>query len=235
MKLNFEPKTKLEKFALKVYFSLVENFSRTYLVGGTVRDLLLDKKIQDIDIATSAKPNEVANCLKKFFIDTNLGYIQYGVILAVEGKMSIAIASFRKDLPSFSRYPKIKFVDSAKVDSFRRDFTVNSLYFSPKTKKIIDYHSGLKDLKNKKLRFIGKAKKRIQEDPLRIIRALRFCLSLSFKLEKNTKKSIRDNFFLVENLSESRIKTEIQKLQNIKQRQILENALSKRELLDKYF
>ncbi len=235
MKFSFIPKTNSEKFALKIYFSLVENFSRTYLVGGTVRDLLLGKKINDIDIATQAQPNEVVECLKKHFIDFNIGFIRHGVVIASQGGLTAAIATFRKDLRSSSRYPEIKYVKSAKEDSQRRDFTVNSFYFSPKSQKILDFHNGLNDLKNKNLRFIGKAEKRIKEDPLRIIRALRFCLLLSFTLEKNAKKAIQNNFNLVNTLTKNKIRSELEKLPHKPLRKILEIVLSKPELLDKRF
>ncbi len=235
MKFAFIPKTDSEKFALKVYFSLVENFSRTYLVGGTVRDLLLGKKITDIDIATQARPNEVVECLKKHFIDFNIGFIRHGVVIASQRGLTAAIATFRKDLRSSSRYPKIKYVKSAKEDSQRLDFTINSFYFSPKNQKILDFHNGFKDLKNKSLRFIGKSEKRIKEDPLRIIRALRFCLLLSFTLEKNTKKAIQNNFNLVNTLTKNKIRSELEKLTDKSLRKILETVLRKPELLDKRF
>jgi len=231
MKYTFKPKSDLEKFGYRVYNALVENFSRTYLVGGTVRDLLLNKKIKDIDIATIATPAQVAETLKKYFIEYNIGYIKMGIIIATNGKLAATIATFRKEIKTESRYPKIKFVKSALLDSQRRDFTINALYLSLKNHKILDFHNGLKDLKNKSIKFIGNPIAKIKEDPLRIIRALRFSLELNFKLEKKTKFAIKKYFHLTHTLSESRLKKEINKL---KLKNKLFDVVSNPQLLDKF-
>lgn len=229
------PQTTLTKFGLRVYNSLVENFSRTYFVGGTVRDLLLGKTIKDIDIATSAAPLKAAETLKKYFIDFNLGFRNMGVVIATDGAHRAAIAALRKDLKATSRYPKIKFVKTPKEDASRRDFTINSLYFSPKTGKILDFYNGAGDLKNKLIKFIGLPKKRITEDPLRIIRALRFALQLNFKLEKQTKLAITKDFNLVKQLTKSKIDKEIKKLKSEARQNIIKKVLDNPKLLDKYF
>lgn len=235
MNINYKPKTELEKFGLKVYALLVDNFPRTFFVGGMVRDLLLRRKITDIDIATIAKARQAAEILKNYFIDFNLGYQNLGVALAAQKRMAVAITTFRKDLPGLGRYPKIKFLKTAKEDSQRRDFTINALYLSPKTGKILDFHKGLEDLKKKRIKFIGSAEKRIKQDPLRIIRALRFALILDFAIEKQSYKAIKNNWGLLANLTQARTGKEINKIKNKTQRKILETVVGSPKTLDKYF
>lgn len=235
MQYIFKPKSHLEKFGLAIYDALVENFPRTYFVGGTVRNFLLRKKIKDIDIATIAKPFQVVETLKKYYFDYNLGFINMGVVIAAKKGLTASIATFRKDLKSESRYPKIKFVKSPGQDAQRRDFTINSLYLSPKTGKITDFFHGLEDLKAKQIRFIGAPKKRIKEDPLRIVRALRFALEIKFKLEKTTKLAIKNNFSAVKQLTKSKIEKEILKLRNKNHQKIIRATLDNHKNLDKYF
>lgn len=235
MKNIFKPKTELEKFGFRIYNALVENFGHTYFVGGTVRDLLLRKKTSDLDIATEATPQKIAETLKKYCINFNTDFQNMGVIIAGNKQFSASIASFRKDLQSKNRYPKIQFVKTAKEDAKRRDLTINALYLSPKNAKILDFYSGLKDLKNKKIKFIGKPATRIKEDPLRIIRALRFCLQLNFKLEKNSKIAVKQNLKLINTLTKNKISSEINKLQQETHKKIILSAIVNKKILDKYF
>lgn len=200
-----------------------------------MRDFLLRKKIKDIDIATSATPREVVETLKKYFIGYNLGFQTMGVVIPTSGPYSATVATFRKDLKASTRYPKIKFVKTAKLDAQRRDFTINSLYFSQKNGKILNFFSGVEDLEKKQIKFIGKPEKRIKEDPLRIIRALRFALQLNFQLEKSAKLAIKNHFSLVKQLTKSKMEKEIQKLKKQSHRDIIKNILDNPKLLDKYF
>ncbi len=231
----WKPKTSLEKFGERIYNLLVENFSQTFFVGGMVRDLLLNRKIVDIDITTSAKPNEVINLLSQKGFRVDRSYIKFGTIIVVSGGGVIEVTTLRKDSPGNNRYPYVTFISSPKIDSERRDFTINSLYLSLKDNKILDFQNGLKDIKTKRLRFIGKATQRITQDPLRIIRAFRFALTLNFKLDKPTLKLLKNNFYLTKNLTALRTQKEINKLKNTKQKNILKKVLSNPKLLDKYF
>jgi len=212
--INYNPRTALEKFGAKVFDLLVENFPRTFYVGGMVRDLLLDKIVTDIDIVTEATPEQVAKILLASDISIDLTHQNFGIITATNSNNKIEIATLRKDLPSQSRYPKVAFIKSPKIDSKRRDFTINALYLSPISGKILDFHQGLKDLKLKNLKFIGNPEKRIKEDPLRIIRALRFARTLDFKLDSNSKNAIKNNFPLVKTLTKSKIIKELNKIKN---------------------
>lgn len=227
-------KSKLQIFGNKVFSLLVENFKQTFFVGGTVRDMLLKKEVKDIDIATSAKPEQVAEILKSHFIEFDLGFRNLGVVVAREGGLSASIATFRKETYGYSRYPKINLTTSLKEDSKRRDFTINSLYLSPYPYKIHDFYQGKKDLRKKYIRFVGDPDKKIQEDPLRIIRALRFKVVLNFKIEKKSALSIRKNFHLVKTLTASRIRTEIEKIKSLSKRKLLLGILEDKKLLDNY-
>jgi len=234
-KFNYKPESNLEKFGEKVYSALVENFSQTFFVGGMVRDLLLQRSISDIDIATEAKPEQIIKILSSLGIIVVDENKRYGSITAKQGNLEAEITTFRKDLKSEDRYPEVKFVNNAREDSKRRDFSINSLYLSLKTNTILDFNKGLVDVKKRLIKFIGQPGKRIQQDPLRIIRALRLALILNFKLENNTKVAIKNNFLLINNLTKSKIKKEINKIKLPKQKNIIKKVINSPKLLDKYF
>lgn len=193
-------------------------FPKTYLVGGVVRDFLLNKKTRDIDIATSATPDELTKLLSKIArhrFKINLQNKKFGVINLTLKAINIEITTFRVERYSAdNRYPKISFTSSVAQDSLRRDFTVNALYLDISTNKIIDFHNGLKDLRLKKLRFIGDAKIKITEDPIRIIRAFRLQSDLEFKLDGHTKKLLQKNFSLTNNLTKNIFLREIKKIKS---------------------
>jgi len=230
--MTYKPKTKLEKFGEKVFNLLVDNFPQTFYVGGMVRDILLGIKVTDIDIATEATPPQVVKILSNSGIICDDSYSRFGVIVAKSGGLKIEIATFRKDLQSPGRYPKISFVKSVKIDSQRRDFTVNALYLSSKSGKILDFHNGLKDFKLKHLKFIGSPEKRIMEDPLRIIRALRFSKTLGFKPQGRTKNALKKNFYLIKHLTKSRIKNELDKIKNLNFKKNISSEINKQISLD---
>lgn len=235
MKYKFKANSELEKFGSRVYNALVENFPKTYFVGGMVRDALLKRQVADIDIATSAKPVEVVEILKKYFIGYNIGYINLGVVIASQDAQTCAIATFRQETKSQSRYPKVKFVKSEKEDAQRRDFTINALYLSQKNGKLLDFYKGLSDIKNKKIKFIGEPEGKIKADPLRIVRALRFAMQLKFKLDKSAKKAILNNLALVSQLTKSKLNQELGKLENEKNKILIKAALFDKKILTNNF
>jgi len=232
MKYTFEPKSGLEKFGVKVHDLLVENFPRTFFVGGMVRDMLLRRKIADIDIATEATPIQAKKVLRDNGVIYDDSNQMFGNLIAKSGQLSIEITTLRKDLKSQNRYPKVVFINDPKIDSQRRDFTINALYFRPKTREILDFHNGLKDLKDRKIRFIGDPETRIKEDPLRVIRALRFVLVLDFEMENKTSHAIQNNFDAIKLLTKSRVGTEIKKIQTNAQRKKLEAVINSKKPLD---
>lgn len=212
MKFIFKPQTNLEKFGAKVYNLLVENFSQTYFVGGTVRDLLLRREIADIDIATIATPQEVMAILHSNGLKTSSLGIKFGVTVAKKGFLKAEITTFRREEYGQSRFPKVKYIKTAKEDSKRRDFTINALYLQAKTNKLLDFNKGLADLKDKKLRFIGVPKKRIEEDPIRILRGIRFAKILNFDFEKKSAEAIQKNFCQLQKISKQQFIRDAKKI-----------------------
>lgn len=183
-----------------------------YAVGGTVRDFLLHKNLTDFDFATDASPGETKSILEKYD-DT---FAKYGVIIYRYENKKLEITSFRNENQYLdSRHPqKIEFVKDMKIDYKRRDFTINALYMDD-TGKIYDFCDGLNDLHNKTIRVIGNVDTRIKEDPLRILRALRFMMTLDFTLEKNLEKYIYEHIYLLDKLNVDKIRQEIRKMQKI--------------------
>ncbi len=213
----------------------MDNFPQTFFVGGMVRDLLLHRRIVDIDIATEAGPEQVIKTLADGNVKFDSRHKQFGIIVAKKKHYNIEVASFRKDVYTNNRYPKITFANDPKTDSQRRDFTVNALYLSPKTGKILDFHSGLTDLKKRQIKFIGQAQKRIKQDPLRVVRALRFCLDLNLVLNAAARQAITKHFFEIKKLTASRLESEIAKVKTEKNKKIILKTINRPKLLDKYF
>ena len=181
---------------------------RLYMVGGSSRDYLLNIPFDDYDFTTNATPDD----MKEFLPDADFTFAQYGgVSLKLDG-YKIEITTLREEGEYLdSRHPSfIKFVDSLEIDHKRRDLTINAIYIDEKG-KVIDFENGLEDLKNKTIRLIGNPKKRIEEDPLRIIRIKRFANKLGFTLEEKTKKAIEEGEPLLAKLNPEKIKLEMMK------------------------
>ncbi len=187
--------------------AVAKEFPQTFFVGGFVRDLLLSREVHDIDIATSATPEQVAQCLNTDF-DVDDEAKNFGV-LKINNQLEIT--TFREETYSGSRYPKVNFIDSPEIDSRRRDFTINGLYMSLEG-EILDFHGGIADLGAGLIRFIGDPQTRIDEDPLRLLRAIRLSLQLDFTIEEQTRQAIQKNFSALTTLKQSQIETEIKKL-----------------------
>lgn len=180
-----------------------------YWAGGCVRDFLLGKDPKDFDIVTSAKPEEI----KKIFNKTIEIGKQFGVIVAIINNKHFEIATYRSEGKySDRRRPDNVFWSNAKEDALRRDFTINGMFYDPINKKVIDYVGGQVDLKNKIIKFIGNPNDRIKEDHLRIIRAIRFKNTLKFTFDKRTFEAIKNNAYLVESVSNERIRDELNKM-----------------------
>jgi len=204
-----EPKTKKYLEAVKIITRLQKENHQAYLAGGCVRDLLTNKKPKDFDISTSAKPEEI----QALFPKTKAVGKAFGVILVVGQYGTFEVATFRgeKDYQDGRRPSKVFWVDAQK-DAQRRDFTINGIFYVPIKKKIIDFVGGQKDLSSKVIRFIGIPAKRIQEDHLRLLRAVRFKNVLGFNFERETEKAIRQYSHLITSVSQERIKEELDKM-----------------------
>lgn len=213
------------KFSLQVINALSVKFPETYFVGGAVRNILLNKKITDSDIATSARPEQVCALLKSSKISFSDEHKKMGVVIAKKAGETIEIATFRKEEYGKSRFPKVIFITDSRVDSDRRDFTGNALYYSPITKELLDFHGGLKDLALHKLKFIGNVKKKITEDPVRIIRAYKYSAQYNLKIDTLTHNILQKNIHLLKQLSSQRLQKEIESVTSQKIKKELQKVI----------
>jgi tRNA nucleotidyltransferase (CCA-adding enzyme) len=195
--------------AMPVLEKLEEAGFEAYFVGGCVRDLLLERPIHDVDIATSAYPEEVKETFAKS-IDTG---IQHGTVTVLYGGSSYEITTFRTEsgYQDFRRPDKVTFVQNLDEDLKRRDFTINALAMN-RQGEIIDLFDGLGDLKRRVIKAVGVAEDRFHEDALRMMRAVRFMSQLSFSLEEKTRQAIINNHELLSKISVERIREEFVKL-----------------------
>jgi poly(A) polymerase len=175
------------KNAKSIIQILKDNGHTAYFAGGWVRDYLLNHPSNDIDIATSAKPEEI----QKLFSHTIPIGIKFGILLIIIEKESFEISTFRKDIGYVDgrRPTKIEFTD-AQEDAKRRDFTINGMFYDPIEEKTLDFVNGKEDLKSKIIKAIGDADKRFAEDRLRMVRGVRLSCRFNFKIEEKTEKAI---------------------------------------------
>ena len=181
-----------------------------YLVGGTVRDYLLNEPLTDMDAVSEATPEEIM----AFLPNADATFKRFGSLkYKTSDGLKFDITTLRKESSyEDSRHPsKIIFVKDLKEDYSRRDFTVNALYMN-KDLKVIDYCNGQEDLKNNVLRMVGDPDTRIKEDPLRILRAIRFHLMHQLKIEESLLKAMHDNFDLLRNITDAKIRSELNKI-----------------------
>lgn len=195
--------------ALDIVEKLQDAGFKAYYAGGSVRDMLLGKDVSDFDIATSALPDDI----EKLFEKTIPVGKKFGTISVVSNGHSFEVTTFRKesDYEDRRRPANVTFTDE-KEDATRRDFTVNAIFYDPVAKKYIDYVGGMEDIKKKSIRFVGNADERINEDHLRLVRAIRFKITLGFQYDNSTFEAIRKNADLIKNVSAERIRIELDKI-----------------------
>src|SRR5690625_1966624 len=181
---------------------------RAYFVGGCVRDYLLKREIGDIDIATSAAPEEI----KQIFTKVIPVGIEHGTVIVRHEHESYEVTTFRIDGDyTDQRHPdSVEFIDRIDEDLKRRDFTINALAMDEKG-QILDLFGGKKDLHDKLIRTVGQAADRFQEDPLRIIRALRFTSRLGFTIHTETMQAMKRVKPSIQRLAMERIQNEMAK------------------------
>jgi len=186
--------------------------SEVRYVGGCIRKILNKENVDDIDLASNLKPNEICKALKEKKINYFETGIKHGTITAVLGKFKFEITSLREDILTDGRHAKVKFSQNWKEDSLRRDFTINSIY-SDKDGNLFDPHNGISDLEKGLINFIGDPDKRIKEDYLRILRYLRFFLNYS-KQPHNREilKKLKMNIDGISKLSKERLLDELKKI-----------------------
>lgn len=183
----------------------------SYIVGGSVRDILLGKEPNDFDIATNAKPEDIEN----IFQDNKTIDIgkEFGTIKILLDKEEVEVTTFRTEGNYLDgRRPEwVKFVPTIEDDLSRRDFTINAIAYNKKT-GIVDPFNGVKDLEKKIIRSVGNPKSRFKEDYLRILRAVRFSTVLDFEIEKETLKAAEEYGSNISNVSMERINQEFFKI-----------------------
>ena len=203
----------LDSDALKIIKKLDKSGYEAYLVGGCIRDLLLGYAPKDFDIATNATPEQIQKIFKRSRI---IGRRFKLVHIMFSARKFIEVATFRssKTTPTSTKGMVLRdnFYGSLKDDVFRRDFTINGLYFDLKNSQVIDYVKGLDDLKKLQINMIGNPSERFEEDPVRMIRAVRFKTKLKASINSNLNKSIIKNAHLIASVPPARLYEEVIKL-----------------------
>ena len=172
-----------------------KNFE-AYLVGGCVRDLLVNEHPKDYDIATSAKPEEVRRIIPNSFL---IGR-RFKLILVRRGAAQYEVSTFRRsrgieddNAPDSETINEDNFYGNVEEDAVRRDFTVNALFYDPLKKKMLDYCNGMADIETRTIRIIGDPVARLKEDPIRILRGIRLAHKLNFNLEASLRSAIESD------------------------------------------
>ena len=210
-------RTQIDENTLKVLYRLHRHGYQAYLVGGSVRDLLLGRKPKDFDIGTDATPQQVKKLFRNCFLvgrRFRLAHVRFGRDQVLE------VATFRRhphpdELPDdpkeHSFFVQNQF-GTPREDAFRRDFTINALFYNIADFSIIDHVGGLKDLENRQLRVIGDPRVRFDEDPVRMLRALEFSARLDFSLDAETLAGISEKSPMIAGAAPARVREELMEL-----------------------
>ncbi|MEH7085600.1 CCA tRNA nucleotidyltransferase [Neobacillus drentensis] len=195
--------------AIPVIKKLEDAGYEAYFVGGSVRDFLLKRMINDVDIATSATPDEV----KKIFPKTVDIGIEHGTVLVLVNNGAYEITTFRteSEYEDYRRPKEVTFIRNLKDDLQRRDFTMNAIAMD-KNRKLIDPFNGFLAIQNKIIQTVGSPSDRFQEDALRMMRAVRFVSQLSFQIEAGTVTALASLVHLLDKIAVERKRTEFEKL-----------------------
>ena len=195
--------------AASIVRELQEHAYVAYLAGGCIRDALLNIPPKDIDIATSASPEQV----QALFHRTIPVGIQFGVVRVRVAEMEFEVATFRSDgIYLDGRHPSAIRFSTPEQDAARRDFTINGMFYDPLGERLIDYVNGREDLAGKLVRAIGEPSRRFAEDRLRMLRALRFAAVLRFEIEAGTWSAIQADAQEIAIISPERIRDELLKM-----------------------
>lgn len=202
--------------ALKVMNRLNQAGFEGYLVGGGVRDLLLEGSPKDFDVATDATPEQV----KTLFRNSRIIGRRFRIVHVRFGREIIEVTTFRGQNSDSNQQVESdtgqllrdNVYGDLESDALRRDFTANALYYSAKDLAIYDYTNGMEDIKNRQLKMIGDPATRYKEDPVRLLRAVRFAAKLGFSIEPNTQEPMREQAHLLSHVPAARLFEEILKL-----------------------
>lgn len=214
---HYVSRADISQNALKVMTRLNKAGFEAYLVGGSVRDLLVRCAPKDFDVATNAKPEEI----RALFRNCRLIGRRFRLAHILYGREIIEVATFRAGQAESSEHHahtdeglilRDNVYGTLEDDAWRRDFTINALYYSLADFSIVDYTGGFEDLKNKMLRIIGDPRVRYQEDPVRMLRVVRFAAKLDFRIERQTEAAMAEFLDHLELISSARLFEETLKL-----------------------
>ena len=209
---------KINKFSISIIKDLQKNNFQAYLVGGCVRDLMCGLEPKDFDIATDATPEQV----RRIFKASRIIGRRFKLVHVFNRSELIEVATFRAGDDSSNNNNLIKDTSGKIIrdniwgdleqDTYRRDFTVNALYYCPISQKIVGHKDGLKHIHEKSIVSIGDPVKRFSEDPVRSLRAIRFSNKLDFKIDKDIKEAIYEKGHLLSDISNARLFDEFCKI-----------------------
>jgi poly(A) polymerase len=200
--------------ALRTVEDLQKAGYKAFVVGGAVRDLLLGIRPKDFDVATNAEPEQIQRVFRRARI---IGR-RFRLVHVMFGPETIEVSTFRAlqgeeaDVDEHGRVLRDNVFGEQHEDATRRDFTVNALYYDPVSDQVLDYHHGVRDLKARTLRMIGKPEVRYREDPVRMLRAVRLSAKLGFEIDQATRTPIADLADLIHNVPSARVFDEMLKL-----------------------
>ncbi len=207
------PLANVSQAAIRTCETLQQAGFQAWIVGGGVRDLLLGLKPKDFDVATDATPEQV----RKLFRRSRIIGRRFQIVHVLHGRETIEVSTFRSLQPAaetdeHGRVLRDNVWGTQAEDAARRDFTINALYYDPVSDTLLDYHDGVKDMKQRTLRMIGDPASRYREDPVRMLRVARFAAKLGFTVEPKTQQPIRELKELLHNVPAARLFDEMLKL-----------------------
>ncbi len=200
--------------AVRVTQTLQRAGYKAFIVGGAVRDLVLGHQPKDFDVATNATPEEVKRLFRRAFI---IGR-RFQIVHVMFGQELIEVTTFRgasaEEAPkdAHGRVLRDNTFGEQHEDAERRDFTINAMYYDPERQQVLDYHGGMKDIRSKTLRIIGTPEARYREDPVRMLRVVRFAAKLGFSIAQPTRAPINVMAALINNVPAARVFDEMLKL-----------------------
>lgn len=233
-------KTDVSANALKVLNRLSSSGFEAYLVGGSVRDLLLGKSPKDFDVATNATPSQI----RQLFRNARIIGRRFKLVHIIFHRNIIEVATFRgskmadDDVHTNEQGMLLNdntYSSSLDEDAIRRDFTVNSLYYNIDDASIVDFTGGVQDIHQRVIRMIGDPAVRYQEDPVRMLRAIRFAAKLHFNLAEETAKPIHQLNHLIRHVSGSRLFDEMTKIYQCGEAKIVQQLLEQYGLFGQLF
>lgn len=210
---GIDPKL-LSQNAVRVTQTLQDAGFKAFVVGGAVRDLLLGVKPKDFDVATNATPEQVKRLFRRAFI---IGK-RFQIVHVMFGQDIIEVTTFRgasaENAPKdeHGRVLRDNTFGEQHEDAIRRDFTINAMYYDPASQTVLDYHGGIADIRRRTLRIIGIPEARYREDPVRLLRVVRFAAKLGFTIDPSTREPIQVMAPLINNVPAARVFDEMLKL-----------------------